>query len=293
MKDYSYNNDMNKIEKARITAHRNRDIKVKDEMDRFLSIPLKDLLNYFMSYSLTNKTIQFIKPFHFKYHSYTKLLKNRVFTELKGSNFNNILYDYYFGKNNNCRECNKKTNFVSLSKGYKSFCNGKVCSNKWISKNKDNDLWKSNFKKTVEKRDKGIISETLKEAALEMKLNGTEQLRITKIRASKEASGLWCKRDDKPYFEQYLTIVNSLTEKNYRKYKNIINPDNLNRTRADIDKNGFHLDHIISKKYGFDNGILPFVIASIKNLQMLTISENSTKQAVIDSSLLNDIVFSA
>lgn len=44
-------------------------------------------------------------------------------------------------------------------------------------------------------------------------------------------------------------------------------------------ENDHHLDHIISKKFGFDNGILPSVIGDIDNLQVIHWKENTAKLA--------------
>ena len=44
-----------------------------------------------------------------------------------------------------------------------------------------------------------------------------------------------------------------------------------------LDENAFELDHIISKKYGFDNKISPEIIGDISNLQFIHWKDNSTK----------------
>lgn len=43
-------------------------------------------------------------------------------------------------------------------------------------------------------------------------------------------------------------------------------------------KSNFHLDHIISIKWGFDNNIKPWVIGNIANLRYLCKSENLSKR---------------
>ncbi len=43
-------------------------------------------------------------------------------------------------------------------------------------------------------------------------------------------------------------------------------------------KGSFHLDHIISIKYGFDNGIEPELIGNIVNLRYLYWNENISKR---------------
>lgn len=51
---------------------------------------------------------------------------------------------------------------------------------------------------------------------------------------------------------------------------------NKPRTMSGVD-GGYQLDHIISVKYGFENGILPNVIGDVSNLQMLPWKDNRTK----------------
>jgi hypothetical protein len=73
-------------------------------------------------------------------------------------------------------------------------------------------------------------------------------------------------------YKLYYYNVKRLTEINYKKYKSIINPRNLPRGR-----NEYHLDHKFSIYEGFRRGILPYIIASVNNLEMLMESENISK----------------
>ena len=70
----------------------------------------------------------------------------------------------------------------------------------------------------------------------------------------------------------YRKIVYKITEINYRKYKDQINPNDLPRGRGQ-----YHLDHKFSILEGFKNNILPYVISHPINLQMLTEKENISK----------------
>jgi hypothetical protein len=63
-----------------------------------------------------------------------------------------------------------------------------------------------------------------------------------------------------------------LTEKTYRKYKQIINPMSLPRGRKK-----YNLDHKYSVYDGFINGIQPEIISSVNNLQILPEHENISK----------------
>ena len=71
----------------------------------------------------------------------------------------------------------------------------------------------------------------------------------------------------------YRKCVLSLSNKNYRKYKKIINPNNLERSI-----NKYHLDHIFSIIEGFRRDIPVKYIANPYNLQMLYSKKNIIKK---------------
>ena len=77
-------------------------------------------------------------------------------------------------------------------------------------------------------------------------------------------------RDDKEIYYHKVWVA---TERVYKKYKFIINPNNVKRGI-----NTYHLDHNISIKHGFLNNIPIYMIAHPCNLQMLTSSANTKKQ---------------
>lgn len=89
--------------------------------------------------------------------------------------------------------------------------------------------------------------------------------------------GKWIHPDLKDDYELYKFNISNSTEKSYQLYYDFINPNNVNRSRPDLDENAHHLDHIISKKYGFDNNIPIWIICHPCNLQMLHYSENCSK----------------
>lgn len=78
----------------------------------------------------------------------------------------------------------------------------------------------------------------------------------------------------------YEAYVLRLTERNYKRYKSIINPLDLLRSR-----NNYHLDHIYSVMEGFRNNIPPEIIANPNNLQMLLENINIVKNDRSDISL--------
>jgi hypothetical protein len=82
-----------------------------------------------------------------------------------------------------------------------------------------------------------------------------------------------CKLEDiKTEWELYRVICYRISERHYKRYKSIINPDNLPRG-----KGKYHLDHRYSIMRGFKNNIPPYIISHIYNLQMLLEKDNISK----------------
>lgn len=72
-------------------------------------------------------------------------------------------------------------------------------------------------------------------------------------------------------WERYLFLVRYYTEKNYKNYKKIINPENFKRGRK------YHLDHRYSIYQGFMNNVSPKIIGNVENLTIITESDNLSK----------------
>ena len=89
----------------------------------------------------------------------------------------------------------------------------------------------------------------------------------------------YSEKDLKKLFN-YRMNVRQLTNNNYRKYKSVINPFNLQRKR-----NKYHLDHIYSIIDGFNNDVPPEIISHPNNLQMLLKYDNLSKNNKSDISL--------
>lgn len=88
---------------------------------------------------------------------------------------------------------------------------------------------------------------------------------------SKANSAKW--RETATEWQKYKSEVSALTEQIYKTHKKQINPNNLPRGKAGID-GAYHLDHIVPKRFCFDNNIPVDVCASPFNLQMLGWLEN-------------------
>jgi hypothetical protein len=83
-------------------------------------------------------------------------------------------------------------------------------------------------------------------------------------------------KPDTPKYKKYHNRVQVLTRKTYNLYKEQINPENLPRKKAG-QEGGYHLDHKIPVRYGFDNNISPEDISNKDNLQMLPWKDNVKK----------------
>jgi hypothetical protein len=76
-----------------------------------------------------------------------------------------------------------------------------------------------------------------------------------------------------PAYKKYRNIVDKLTEKEYVKHYNQINPSGYPRTIHGTD-GGYQLDHIKPVRQCFDEGIDPSLVANVENLRMLPWKEN-------------------
>jgi len=81
-------------------------------------------------------------------------------------------------------------------------------------------------------------------------------------------------------FEMYRRRVNYLTEKNYQKFKDEINPNNHSRGHLT-----YHLDHIYPVILGFINKVSVEDISNKNNLQILTHFDNRSKGRRTEMSL--------
>lgn len=88
---------------------------------------------------------------------------------------------------------------------------------------------------------------------------------------SKQNSAKW--RETATEWQVYKSKVSALTEQIYKKHKSKINPTNLPRGKAGVE-GAYHLDHIVPKRFCFDNGIPEHVCADYTNLQMIGWREN-------------------
>lgn len=99
----------------------------------------------------------------------------------------------------------------------------------------------------------------------------SKRMEQTLTRMSKERSEKW--RETATDWEVYKSKVVSLTEYNYNQNIDIINPNRFQRGKAG-EAGAYHLDHIVPKRFCFENNIPPHICAHVKNLQMVPWEEN-------------------
>lgn len=83
--------------------------------------------------------------------------------------------------------------------------------------------------------------------------------------------------NEKTKYKQYRYLVNNLSEINYVKHYDIINPKHKPRTKCGVD-GGYQLDHIYPVYEGFVNNIPPEEIAKLENLRIIPWEENQRKK---------------
>lgn len=79
-------------------------------------------------------------------------------------------------------------------------------------------------------------------------------------------------RINKDSYSLYKSLVYKYTRKNYKRFQKIVNPNNLS-----IGRNKYHLDHKYSILEGFNHCILPHIVGSYVNLEILGEKYNINK----------------
>lgn len=103
---------------------------------------------------------------------------------------------------------------------------------------------------------------------------------VQKSRITQVANGRWVDPVLRSEWAQYKFKVKYLTAKAYKKYKHIINPNDLKIGRCD-----YQVDHIYSIRHGFENNVPPEVVAHIGNLRLMWHTENKSKHIRSDQTL--------
>jgi len=108
--------------------------------------------------------------------------------------------------------------------------------------------------------------------------NATKEV-YDKFITTKSANG-YCRTDEeKSKLELYMLEVEEYTKNSWYYCYSRINPDGLERGQE------YHLDHIYSRKDGFDNGVSPEIIGHWTNLRLMPGKENNGKGPKSDKTL--------
>lgn len=107
---------------------------------------------------------------------------------------------------------------------------------------------------------------------------GCSKCRVNKLLSTKVKKGLIKSSDQCSEFEKYKNSVWSVTEKNYRLYKNVLDPLSMRSIE-------FNLDHIFSIQQGFTNNIDPTIIGNYTNLRIIPALENRNKHSKCDKTI--------
>jgi hypothetical protein len=149
--------------------------------------------------------------------------------------------------------------------------------NTWIKKyGVDNPFKSSNIKEKI----KQVLKDRY---GVDNSANVNPEIRVNKGIKTKIERGWIIPDEFLSDYQIYRKKVKRLTETTYKTYKNIINPNNLERVTNG--KNGYQLDHKYSIIEGFLNNVEPEIISHHRNLQMIEWSSNRTKSKRCDIDL--------
>jgi hypothetical protein len=149
--------------------------------------------------------------------------------------------------------------------------------NTWIKKyGVDNPFKSSNIKEKI----KQVLKDRY---GVDNSANVNPEIRVNKGIETKIERGWIIPDEFLSDYQIYRKKVKRLTETTYKTYKNIINPNNLERVTNG--KNGYQLDHKYSIIEGFLNNVEPEIISHHCNLQMIEWSSNRAKSKRCDIDL--------
>jgi hypothetical protein len=159
-----------------------------------------------------------------------------------------------------CPICNnvRQSNSYDVLKKQSTVCI-KCCDNK----PKDDYAYRRSYKYRNSMRKSMLKSQAWKDAQF-LRQKGAKKY-WEKVRG--------CKLEDiYDEWTLYRKMAYLIMEKNYKKWKEIINPSDLPRGRKK-----YHVDHKYSVLEGFKNNILPSIISNPSNLEMIYYKDNLSK----------------
>ena len=107
---------------------------------------------------------------------------------------------------------------------------------------------------------------------------GSEELK-KQILDTKIKSGVCRTEEEKSALEIYMLQVENFTKDSWYYSYSRINPNGLSRGKE------YHLDHIFSRKEGFDNNVPPEIIGHWTNLRLIPAKENNGKSSNCDKTM--------
>lgn len=135
-------------------------------------------------------------------------------------------------------------------------------------------IGKASKKHWKNKKYRDLVSSKVKE------IRGTPEV-ISRWRKTGELNGNFTPLEQKTDWDRYQHLVWYYTNQNNL----TILEGYENRGRIDINKNAYHLDHIVSITDGFNNKIDPKIIGSIYNLRFIPANENMKKKQHSDMTI--------
>lgn len=177
------------------------------------------------------------------------------------------LYCIYYNMEKQICKCGEPKTFLTFQTGYRMTCGNPVCSNSIPEK-----ILKEKQTKLEKYGDENYNNQKKKEETV-FKKYGVKHViilpeQLVKTKKILLEKGIYKSDEYKTDYEIYRRNVDRLTSKNP-----IHLLENFNKRGV----TGYHLDHKFSVAEGFKQNILPYHIASMKNLEMMDGSLNRQK----------------
>lgn len=254
-------------------------LKSKDSINTCIHCnkPIIDLTKMFCSAKCNNNSEQTKNRFRENYENLSeteKILRNDKRTK--------TVNEKYGGYTLQSPELKKKMKSTMIEKygvehSFHSDAIKQKALNTWIKKyGVDNPFKSSNIKEKI----KQVLKDRY---GVDNSANVNPEIRVNKGIKTKIERGWVIPDEFLSDYQIYRKKVKRLTETTYKTYKNIINPNNLERVTNG--KNGFQLDHKYSIIEGFLNNVEPEIISHHRNLQMIEWGSNRAKSKRCDIDL--------
>lgn len=244
------------------------------------------------------------------------ILSNKIeLTKFIGT-LNIITFKGAYNMTGKCLKCNSDTNFVSIGRGFKNFCSD-ICLKEYINQNNIIKFGGISSMCCEEVKQKVKITNNLRyggnapicSSEIKDKIKNTNKERYGYENVFQVPEFIKKAADTRlaRYGYRY-TLQNPVKMENMKKlfteqlrwynYEGLLDKEYYNRmvkrsenkfkneisSLENFDKRGmystdYHLDHMFSKSEGFEQGILPYYIGHICNLEMIKCSKNLSKSS--------------